>query len=472
MPETIQRLAEAFQQAGGRALLVGGTVRDRLLGLPVKDYDLEVFGLPLEQLRSVSQQFGPVQDVGKAFGILKLKVGDLEIDVAAPRQEQKVGRGHAGFSIAIDPALTPSQAARRRDFTINAIAEDPLTGEIIDPYHGQSDLAARVLRVVDPTTFIEDPLRVLRAVQLAGRFGLHIEIGSLSLLQSMRSTLDELSRDRVRAEWTKLFLLSTSPSVGLELAKSIGLFTDHPIEQLASAPIDSQDQHTQWSKTLEETDRAAALARQEFPSMFDRLVILLATFFSRLGEAIAPRQSDRVIVGIPVMQGWLETRGFPSQVIRNAAALLSGYATLRTLQTLPESQLHDGRFRSLVNTTAPGTIPQLISIVKAKNESPAFIDGQVLPRLHQLGLTRGPVPVLNGHDLLQQGWPASPRFGQLLRLSERYAEASGCSRLDLLHLLQASPSLEAAYEKLQVMLSAATTAATDAIHAASPSRVD
>ncbi|RPJ55856.1 MAG: hypothetical protein EHM24_30910, partial [Acidobacteria bacterium] len=205
-------IAEAVQRAGGRALLVGGWVRDRLLGLASKDIDLEVFGLPAPALRALLERFGRVETVGESFTVYK--VGG--IDVALPRRESKIGRGHRAFAVEGDPGMPFEEAARRRDFTINAVGWDPLTGEYLDPFDGRADLARRLLRVVDPVTFPDDSLRVLRAVQLAARFELSADPQTVSLCRSI--PLDDLPAERIWGELEKLLLLPARPSIGFALA--------------------------------------------------------------------------------------------------------------------------------------------------------------------------------------------------------------------------------------------------------------
>src|SRR5687768_4808882 len=168
----ITRLAESVQVAGGRAMLVGGCVRDELMGVEPKDWDLEVYGVAAEKLREIIGSFGEVNAVGEAFTVYKL---GHDLDVSIPRRERKSGRGHRAFVIEGDPAMSIADATRRRDFTINAILQDPLTGELIDPFGGQQDIAARVLRAVSAQTFVEDSLRVLRAAQFAARFEFEID---------------------------------------------------------------------------------------------------------------------------------------------------------------------------------------------------------------------------------------------------------------------------------------------------------
>src|SRR4051812_48205841 len=180
VPEIVLAITTAVRNAGGRALIVGGWVRDRLLGLPEGDnpnVDLEVFGVPGDRLRALLETFGRVEAVGESFQVYK--VGGL--DVSLPRRDSKAGRGHKGFIVTGDPGMSIVEAARRRDFTINAISWDPLTDEYFDPFDGRADLAKRLLRVVDPATFADDSLRVLRAVQFAARFALTIDDATAAL---------------------------------------------------------------------------------------------------------------------------------------------------------------------------------------------------------------------------------------------------------------------------------------------------
>src|SRR5713101_10105598 len=193
-------IATAIRNAGGRALIVGGWVRDRLLygpGHEPANVDLEVFGLPGDRLRTVLETFGDVEAVGESFQVYKIGA----IDVALPRRDSKAGRGHKGFVVTGDPDMSIAEAARRRDFTINAISWDPLTGEYFDPFDGRGDLRRRLLRVVDPQTFGDDSLRVLRGVQFAARFALSLDESTAALCRQI--PLDDLPSERVWGELEK-----------------------------------------------------------------------------------------------------------------------------------------------------------------------------------------------------------------------------------------------------------------------------
>src|SRR5437867_12969260 len=172
MPDRAKDIALAVRDAGGRALIVGGWVRDRMMGVDSpKNVDVEVFGVPADRLRQLLETFDRVEAVGESFQVYK--IGD--IDVSLPRRDSKSGRAHRGFVVVGDPDMSIEEAARRRDFTINAISFDPLTEEYFDPFDGRGDLERRLLRVVDPATFRDDSLRVLRAIQLAARFELTLD---------------------------------------------------------------------------------------------------------------------------------------------------------------------------------------------------------------------------------------------------------------------------------------------------------
>ncbi len=214
-------IAQAVRDAGGRALIVGGWVRDRLLGRDAKDIDVEVYGLPADRLKELLTRIGPVNTVGESFTVYKV----AGLDVSLPRRESKTGRGHKGFEVTGDPTMSIEEAARRRDFTINAIAWDPLTDEYLDPFHGREDLERRILRAVDPRTFGEDSLRVLRAVQFAARFEATLDPDTLALCRII--PLDDLPAERIWGEVEKLLLRPARPSIGLTAARDL-----HVVERL------------------------------------------------------------------------------------------------------------------------------------------------------------------------------------------------------------------------------------------------
>ncbi|MDP2390519.1 MAG: hypothetical protein Q8N52_09360, partial [Acidobacteriota bacterium] len=237
LEQDAQRVAVAVREAGGRALCVGGFVRDRLLNHPTSDLDLEVFGIPEDRLRALLTTLGRVEPVGQAFPVYKLG----HIDVALPRRESKAGRGHKGFIVTGDPSMSFEEAARRRDLTVYAIGWVPLCYEYLDPFEGRADLDGRLLRVVDPVTFGDDSLRVLRALQFAARFELTIDPATADICRVIR--LDDLPAERIWGEIEKLLLQATRPSIGFALARELGV-----IEQLLPemVPLYECPQDAEW----------------------------------------------------------------------------------------------------------------------------------------------------------------------------------------------------------------------------------
>ena len=218
LPEGVALCAETILKAGGRTFLVGGAVRDSLLEKPVKDYDLEVFGLSPEVVFRALSRVARVEPAGDSFPVFKVAglpgvVG--QIDVALPRRDSKKGPGHRGIDAQPDPHMSIEDAARRRDFTINAMMYDPGRGLILDPFDGAADLAKRVLRQVDEATFSEDPLRALRAAQFAARFEFTVE--EKTARQCAAMPLSELPSDRVFGEIEKALLQARHPSIFFKL---------------------------------------------------------------------------------------------------------------------------------------------------------------------------------------------------------------------------------------------------------------
>jgi tRNA nucleotidyltransferase (CCA-adding enzyme) len=237
LPEKVVALARSIREAGGRALLVGGCVRDWLMGNQPKDWDLEVYEVASERLRELLDEIAIVNVVGEAFTVYKV---GRDLDVSIPRRERKSGRGHRGFVIEGDPSMSVAEAARRRDFTINAILQDPLTGEVIDPFAGRKDIDDRILRAVSPDTFSEDSLRVLRAAQFAARFQFEIEPNTIELCQ--RIDLADLPAERIWGEMEKLLLRADRPSLGLQWLRRLGVLQKifPEIHSLIGVPQDDE----------------------------------------------------------------------------------------------------------------------------------------------------------------------------------------------------------------------------------------
>lgn len=196
--QDIQMVTDYLTQTyHAKCYVVGGAVRDRLLGVECKDYDIECFGISIEDFESAMEHLG-AQGVGKSFFVYKYH----DLDIALPRREKKVGTGHRGFEVSL--ATEEKEASKRRDFTINALMYDIHNEQILDFWNGLKDLEEKVLRVVDEGAFVEDSLRVLRAMQFAARFGFKVEEKSCILSQGI--SLDDLPKERLFSEFEKMFM--------------------------------------------------------------------------------------------------------------------------------------------------------------------------------------------------------------------------------------------------------------------------
>lgn len=226
-PSKLNIIFDKLLYCGAKPIIIGGFIRDYLLNIPSKDIDIEVYNISsFSNLEIILQEFGSVNKVGRSFGVCKLTFQDMELDFTLPRVDSKTTIGHQGFDIKIDPDLDFFSATSRRDFTINAIGFDVAEKKILDPFNGIEDLKNQVLRAVNEKTFIDDPLRVLRAVQFCARFNLTIDKPLLILAKDMikNNMLDELSKDRIFQEIKKLLLKSKKPSIGFRLLKKLGAF--------------------------------------------------------------------------------------------------------------------------------------------------------------------------------------------------------------------------------------------------------
>jgi len=423
--ERAREIAAGVREAGGRALVVGGWVRDQLLGHPSTNIDLEVFGVPSARLRQLLESFGRVEAVGESFQVYKL--GD--IDVSLPRRDSKAGRGHRGFVVTGDPDLSIEDAARRRDFTVNAISWDPLTGEHLDPFNGRGDLSRRCLRVVDPATFPDDSLRVLRAVQLAARFEFTIDDDTAELCR--RIALDDLPAERVWGEFEKLLLLASRPSMGLALALELGVVAALFPELMALAGCPQEPEwHPEgdvWVHTLQVVDRArtriADLARPQ------QLTVMLGAVCHDLGKPLTTA----------VIDGRIRSMNHEEQGVAPATTLLDrlnvhsidGYDVRKQVLGITAQHLKPGAWYKVRDEVGDGAFRRLAQKVDlellarvAKSDCEGRLPGQFdcsamewfLERARALGVEhQAPRPILLGRHVLALGIEPGPRVGGILK---------------------------------------------------------
>lgn len=324
LEEPLPRIAAAIHDAGGRALLVGGYVRDTLLEIPSKDIDIEVFGMTLESLEEVLAGFGAIVHAGRAFGVLRVK--RIDVDFSLPRTDSKVGDGHTGFEVAHDPEMSFEEAARRRDVTINSLGYDISSGELLDPFNGQGDLDNKILRATDPGHFSEDPLRGLRVAQFAARF----EMTPDDELKRLCAHLDlsELSVERIRVELDKILLKAAHPSIAFEFLRDTKLLRFFPeIEAMIDVPQDDEwhPEGDVFVHTMMVIDEAAKLRRDEE----DNRALMYGALCHDLGKPLTTETIDGRIhsynhdhEGVVVTEELLSRLKAPVSLIRQVAVLV------------------------------------------------------------------------------------------------------------------------------------------------------
>jgi tRNA nucleotidyltransferase (CCA-adding enzyme) len=417
-------IAAAVRERGGRALLVGGCVRDELLGRTPKDLDMEVFGLDSVAVRSVLDSFGRVDVAGESFSVFK--IGGL--DVSLPRRESKTGRGHKGFSVEGDPSLTFADAARRRDFTINAISRDPLTDEVLDPFGGRRDLVARRLRVVDPRTFGDDSLRVLRALQFAARFDLQADAETRAILQ--RIPLDDLPAERVWGEVEKLLLQATRPSIGFALGRDIGVVERLWQEMHALIGCDQEPEwHPEgdvWIHTLMVIDEART--RIDGLDRGRAAAVMLGAITHDFGKPLTTAFSDGRIRSI----GHEEAGVAPATAFLDRLNIhtLDGFDVRTTVLGMVAHHLKPGMFWKSPTPVGDGAFRRLalkVDLELLARLAEADCNGRTgsfdcsamqwfVKRARALGVEHeAPKPIVLGRHLLELGVAPGPRMGLILK---------------------------------------------------------
>jgi tRNA nucleotidyltransferase (CCA-adding enzyme) len=422
--DTAIHIATLVKREGGRALVVGGWVRDRLMGRPSKDVDVEVYNLDAQRVRALLETIGRVNTVGESFTVYKVH----DVDVSLPRVESKIGRGHRAFAVTGDPRLSPVDAARRRDFTINAIAWDPLTDEYIDPFEGRLDLERRVLRAVDPRTFADDSLRVLRAIQFSARFEFELESGTRALCA--RIELDDLPSERIWGEIEKLLLQAKRPSLGWQLALELGVLDRLLPDVKALVGCEQEPEwHPEgdvWIHTLMVIDQARS--RIDDLTRGQQVTVMLGALCHDLGKPPTTAFVDGRIRSMEHEQAGLEptTRvldrlnihtidGFDVRhhvlgIVAHHLKPLSFYKSA--------TPVGDGAFRRLaqkVDLELLARVAKSDCLGRTGNFDCSGIDW-FAARSRELGVEhRPPDPILMGRHLLALGMSPGPQMGVILR---------------------------------------------------------
>jgi tRNA nucleotidyltransferase (CCA-adding enzyme) len=432
IPDKILRLARAVRAAGGRALMVGGCVRDRLMSVQPKDWDLEVYALDPSRLRELLDGFGRVNVAGEAFTVYKL---GQDLDVSLPRRERKAGRGHRAFVIEGDPTMSFEEAARRRDFTINAIMEDPLNGEVIDPFGGCDDLARKLLRAVAVETFAEDSLRVLRAAQFAARFEFAIEPETVQLCRTI--DLTDLPRERIWGEMEKLLLSAPRPSIGLKWLSDLNVVEQLFPEMKALAGVPQEyDWHPEGDvdvHTMLVVDRARELVDDlPYPK---RVTVMLSALCHDFGKPATTeflegrwRSRGHEEAGVAPTESFLERLNIHTldgyDVRAQVVALVRDHLKPGELYSRRE-EIGDGAFRRLARkceldllyrVARADSLGRNAEWVPKERWYTAEAQDWFIQKARELAVEQSPpAPLLMGRHLLEMGLKPSRLMGEITR---------------------------------------------------------
>lgn len=431
LPQKVTGLAKAVKAAGGRAMLVGGCVRDELMGIPPKDWDVEVYGVESAKLREILDSFGDVNVVGEAFTVYKI---GSDLDVSIPRRERKIGRGHKGFIIEGDPQMTCDEASKRRDFTINAILKDVLTGEIIDCFGGQEDLKNKLIRHVSSETFAEDSLRVLRAAQFAARFEFGIDPETVAICK--RIDVADLPKERIWGEFEKLLLKAEKPSIGLKWLYDLGVVAQlfPELQSLVGVP-----QEPEWHPegnvdihTLMVADEARKLINElSYPR---QVTVMLAAIAHDFGKPPTTqffdgrwRSHSHDEAGVEPTISFLDKLGIftlDGYNVRDQIVQLVRYHLKPGEFYKAKAPVGDGAFRRLARKVEPDL---LYRVAKADSlgRNPDWLPPEkrfgseaqewFIEKVRELQIEqKPPAPILMGRHLVELGLEPSPKFKQIL----------------------------------------------------------
>ena len=403
-------------------------MRDWLLGLEPKDFDVEVYGLDYERMGRARAPFGPTDLVGRSFGVLKVRLEGAEYDFSLPRRESKTGAGHRGFAVTPDPELTEAEAAARRDFTVNAIAYDPLEDRLLDFHGGAEDLKKKILRHTS-YAFSEDPLRVLRAFQLAARFEFTLAPETAELCRSISASFSELPVERVWGEWDKWATKAVKPSRGILVLKQAGWLKHFP----EIAALDGVPQEPEWHPegdvlihTNHCIDALVGLPTWRDGSPDTRRILSFSVLAHDFGKAITTKQAERrgklrwvspehEAAGGPLAEAFLQRIGAPLELIEYVRPLVMNHL----LHHQGAEEYRDTTVRRLARKVAPATLDELMAVMWADHLGrPPLVSAESEKRLRyfrvaaqKLALEHvAPKPILFGRHLIALGCQPGPHF--------------------------------------------------------------
>jgi tRNA nucleotidyltransferase (CCA-adding enzyme) len=412
-------------------MLVGGCVRDPLIDPQIssKDIDIEVYGCSdFDALSTALESVGEVDEVGKSFGVLKVTVGNQDLDVSLPRRDSKVGEGHKGFDVQPDADLSEVEASGRRDFTINSLMWDPETEEVVDCWGGLEDLEAGVLRHTTDA-FSEDPLRVLRGVQFAARFGFRLAPETAELCRGLAGSFAELPTERVWGEIEKIGSKGVHITAGLATLRQSGW--DHHFPQITATYGVEQDPH--WHPegdvaihTGLSADAAAVLADQAGLTGEDRFVIVMGTLVHDFGKpdhtqhvthpdgSVKITSHGHAAGGVQPAADFLSSVGCPRHLVERITPIVREHMCTASSDPTPAAA------RRLARRLVPATLTEWALVVGADHAGRGPASGPNpadawMALARKSGVTERPAKgLLTGDHLIAAGMAPGPEFRPIL----------------------------------------------------------
>jgi len=417
----MNKFLNVINQAGGRPLLIGGAVIDTIQGREIKDWDIEVHGLFMDNiLAALLANEYQVDAVGAAFGVLKVRVGDLDVDISVPRRENKVGVKHTSFTVEIDPNMTPREASRRRDLTINSIYKNLNTNEIIDPYNGLKDLKDGVLKATDPTTFVEDPLRVLRIMQLLPRKGKVVDPQTIELCRSIKDQYGTIASERVFEEFNKLLLKAYKPSLGLQFLADCGWIDNFK----ALKDLIACEQNPQWhpeGDVFQHTKRALDMASEVKYSLPEEwhLAFMYGVMLHDVGKPSTTKEDFTAyghdIAGVDIAEKFMKRITNDKILIQRVKYIVLYHMRVEGLfrgkaKIAPWKRLHN---KLRLDVCAAMSICDSLSRFGDNKDAPHPSSAYALELFKRFGPDPIP-PILMGRHLIEKGIKPGPRYKKIL----------------------------------------------------------
>jgi len=409
----LKKISQELSVCDAKAIVVGGVVRDYFLKQESKDIDVEVYNISsLDELEKILNKFGKVNHVGKSFGVLKLSVKEYEFDFSLPRVEKKVGKAHRDFEVKSDGKLSYKDAFKRRDFTINAIGYDIESGEFIDEFGGISDIKKKILKEVDAKTFVEDSLRVYRAVQFSARFGFSLSEGLKNLCTFMVESgeLDYLPKERVFEEIKKLLLKSSKPSVGFMTLRELGILERYFPELDDLIGVKQERKYHPEGDVFTHTLLALDALKER------DLVLKLAILCHDMGKAVCTKEVEGRIrsigheeAGVEIAERFLRRLTDDKKLVRWHFAPSAFYE-------------QNSKSKAIRRLALKVDIKSLVKVAEADfkgrgDDTQEFKAGEwLLKRAEELNVKDEPIkPLVSGKDLINLGIKPSKEMGEILK---------------------------------------------------------